>query len=31
MKHLLDVNILHGFKLATFDGRIKHPSVELVS
>ncbi len=29
--YLADLAAKHGFKLATFDGRIKHPSVELVS
>ena len=29
--YLADLAAKHGFKLATFDGRIKHPAVELVS
>jgi predicted nucleic acid-binding protein len=28
--YLADLAAKHGLKLATFDGRIKHPSVELV-
>ena len=29
--YLADLAAKHGLKLATFDGGIKHPSVELVS